>query len=162
MSKEKKEDEPKISEAQYEAIRKTALASRLLAHDIDEGISMLSIEIAMALQGDTAKANAMTDKVVSFLIGLNDEVRYFVLNTLREIHPGVSAPDMDRLAARKDYVKLMDNLPKTATLLQEMNEKIEAQEKEAKEGPPIRVVKVSGDRKELILKLLSSLVEEEL
>ena len=101
-----------ISDAQYRLAGRVTAAVALLTSDVDGGIRALTTIRSTMQQKEPERVEMVAEQIISFLLGITDEVRYFVVQRMRELVPQIMEPDKDVLNARVDYERRVASLPK--------------------------------------------------
>jgi len=126
----------KVTQVQYECVRKISAAAHILREDVEEGFKHTAVEVAAHANESTEVADRITEETVSFILSLADKVRHFIIAKVCEISPEMEKPDMDKIAARTTYDSIIKGLPNN--LFAVMKDIEESEEK--KSGPEVRVV----------------------
>lgn len=136
------------TQGHYDTLRKIVAAQSVLAEDIDQGMRVLATEIAVSRSEDEGRADRLVESTVALLLGMAEEIRYHVIERVREINPQMFDASKKFESAREGYERIMASYPPTP----------KAMDREV--GPVIaeiksRVVHIDSEEGKALLNLLN-------
>lgn len=136
---------------QYDIIRRISSAAHILQHDVENGFQELNSAIGFMALKEPERAEMFTQKLITFLLGVTDEVRYFVVERMIEMKPSMERPDMAKMSAKATFEKRLASMPNTpAGLLDDVEEK----------EPETQIIKIVSSPEDAIA-IIRSIIGEE-